>query len=154
MQRAVRWLRARLLRRLPPATGGNRLLVYVASNLPGGVGCASLRPLCHVVEGVANCSDASALLGLGDLPEWRALLSHGVSAPNAALLLDVAISSSAGRGFFSTSKFCGPAGFRRSTFSEAVAVRWAQQRGAAPLCAHAMERALLEGMAAHGSFVY
>ena len=75
----------------------------------------------------------------------------------AALLLDQAIGASAERGFFSTSKFCGPAGFRRSTFSEAIALRWQQRRRGAPappLCAHALERALLQGRAARGEYVY
>ena len=37
-----------------------------------------------------------------------------------------------GRGFFATSRFCGPAGFRRSTFSEAIALRWQLQRQVVP----------------------
>ena len=66
------------------------------------------------------------------------------------------VSASAGRGFFATSKFCGPAGFRRSTFSEGIALRWAMVHGGgdAPLCAHAMQHALLQGMAPHGAQVY
>ena len=34
------------------------------------------------------------------------------------MLVEQSLCAAAGRGFFSTSKFCGPAGFRRSTFSE------------------------------------
>lgn len=94
--------------------------------------------------------------------EWRQLLrTSGLSAGTAALLVDQAIAASAGRGFFSTSKFCGPPGFRRSTFSEGIALRWQQQRRRAaseepppPLCAHAMEHALLQGRAARGDRVY
>ena len=69
--------------------------------------------------------------------------------------VEQSLCAAAGRGFFSTSKFCGPAGFRRSTFSEGIALRWATQHGGgAPLCAHAMEHALTQGMAAHGAQVY
>ena len=64
------------------------------------------------------------------------------------------LATAAGRGFYSTSKFCGPPGFRRSTFSEGIALRWQMQRGQRPLCTHGMESALLKGASAHGAFVY
>lgn len=77
-------------------------------------------------------------------------LSHGT----ASMLLEQSICALAGRGFFSTSKFCGPPGFRRSTFSEGIALRWQQSHGSEPLCAKALEHALMQGWAAHGAFVY
>ena len=138
----------------------------MASNVPDGVRSALLGPLCGpptADTATYNCSDLGSL-GAFSMPEWHDLVqtssgdgsASGVSSGTAALLLDQAISSAANRGFFSTSKFCGPPGFRKSTFSEAIALQWQQLHGAGkqPLCAHAMEKALLQGRAAHGEFVY
>ena len=140
-------------KRLPAGCCG----LYVATNVPGGVRSDWLAPLCDASLGGFNCSD-QATLGVASSNAWRALLREsGLSASTAALLLDQAIGASAERGFFSTSKFCGPAGFRRSTFSEGIALRWQQRRRGAqapPLCAHALERALLQGRAARGEHVY
>ena len=170
----VRWLGARLRKRLRPGCCD----LFVASNVPGGVASPRLAPLCEGRARVANCTDIRSL-GVSGLPEWSELLgdrggeagagagaraSGSASAGDesaaplaeatATLLTEQAIGAAAGRGFFSTSKFCGPAGFRRSTFSEGIALRWGQRRGAAPLCANAAEHALLRGMAAHGEHVY
>ena len=74
--------------------------------------------------------------------------------------LEVAIAAAAPRGFFATSKFCGPAGYRRSTLSEAIAQRWQVVRealtgeAAQPLCANSIEAALMQGLTAHGALVY
>ena len=110
--------------------------------------------LCAAADGY-NCTDLGSL-GLAATPAWRTLLARAnLSAATASMLVEQSLSAAAGRGFFSTSKFCGPAGFRRSTFSEGIALRWATQHGGgAPLCAHAMEHALTQGMAAHGAQVY
>ena len=78
-----------------------------------------LAPLCSAEEDGFNCSDLGAL-HLPATPAWQALLSRAnLSAATAAMLVEQSLCAAAGRGFFSTSKFCGPAGFRRSTFSEA-----------------------------------
>ena len=158
----VAWLRRRLSQRLPRGCG-----LFVATNLADGARAPGLAPLCASAASDAagtsggggdgagfNCSDLQTL-GAKATPAWRALLGRSnLSEPTAALLLEQAVSSLAGRGFFATSKFCGPAGFRRSTFSEGVALRWAVQHDDAPLCAHAMQHALLQGMAPHGAQVY
>lgn len=166
----LRWLRSRIVNRLATRQGAERaagsVSVFVASNVPGGVRSAALAPLCSGATGL-NCSDQGTLR-LRETKEFVDLLVESVGgtvaqsgasrgeldAGTAALLLDQAVSAAAGQGFFSASKYCGPAGHRRSTFSEAIALRWAQLHGAQPLCAHAMEHALLKGWAAHGSFVY
>lgn len=155
LHREVRWLKTRLSRRLQPAGCCG---LYVATNLQGGVRAPALASLCAPAEPRAyNCSDL-ATVGATLTPEFRALLDAGrLSAGTATLLLEQALSAAAGRGFFSTSKFCGPPGFRKSTFSEGIALRWQLRHageGATPLCAHAMEHALLQGRAAHGDHVY
>jgi len=135
----------------------------VATNLPEGAASTLLAPLCAAGRPNAfNCSDLSTLGARATL-EWRALLrgtqasgpASPLSAATAALLVEQQIGASAGRGFFSTSKFCGPPGYRRSTFSEGIALRWQLRQGKnRSLCAHAMENALLQGKAAHAEFVY
>ena len=145
----VAWLRKRLFQRLPRGCS-----LFVASNLRQGARHAGLAPLC-TAEDSFNCSDLASL-NLQATPAWQALLSRAnLSTATASMLVEQSLSAAAGRGFFSTSKFCGPAGFRRSTFSEGVALRWAMQHGGStPLCAHAMERALAQGLTAHGAQVY
>ena len=161
--REVGWLTVRLGKRLAPGCCG----LYVATNLPGGVRSSLLAGLCAGAHcagarcaGVQppayayDCSDQTTL-GVRRLPEWAELLaSSRLSEETASLLIDQALGAAAGRGFFSTSKFCGPPGFRRSTFSEGIALRWQQRRNGSPLCAHAMEHALARGWAAHGELVY
>ena len=145
----VAWLRKRLFQRLPRGCS-----LFVASNLHQGTRHAGLAPLCSA-EDSFNCSDLASL-NLQASPAWQALLSRAnLSTATASMLVEQSLCAAAGRGFFSTSKFCGPAGFRRSTFSEGVALRWATQHGGStPLCAHAMERALTQGLTAHGAQVY
>ena len=145
----VAWLRKRLFQRLPRGCS-----LFVASNLHQGAQHAGLAPLCSA-EDRFNCSDLASL-NLRATPAWQALLSRAnLSTATASMLVEQSLCAAAGRGFFSTSKFCGPAGFRRSTFSEGVALRWAMQHGGStPLCAHAMERALTQGLTAHGAQVY
>jgi len=110
-----------------------------------------LRQLCG---GSFNCTDASAL-GLRETPEWREMLTTtGFSQGTASLLVEQSIAALAGRGFFATSKFCGPPGYRRSTFSEDIALRWQTQHEGAPLCARGLEHSLLKGMVPHGASVY
>ena len=149
LAREIGWLSTRLAKRLPVVARSN---LFVASNIPDGVHSALLAPLCATSY---TCADQSTL-NVSELPEWSAmLLATGLSAASASLFLDLAIGAAAPRGFFSTSKFCGPAGFRKSTFSEALALRWQQSHAPQQsLCAHAMEHALLQGRAAHGDYVY
>jgi hypothetical protein len=151
LDREVRWLGTRLATRVPAGC----CALYVATNAPDGVRSPLLASLCAGGSRAYNCSDLSTL-GATRLPEWRELLRGATLSPGtAALLVDQAIGAAAGRGFFSTSKFCGPAGFRKSTFSESIALRWQQGHSTgAPLCAHAMERSLLLGKTAHGEHVY
>ena len=163
----LQWLNTRLGKRLPRG----RSHVYVATNAPGGVRSPLLTPLCGGATRGAGASTSLVCFDLTTLnatrtSEWGALIERtvtraskvmgGVSSATAALLLDQAIGAQARLGFFSTSKFCGPAGFRKSTFSEGIALRWQQRHraGQPPLCAHAMERALLQGRVAHGDLVY
>ena len=144
----LRWLRARAQKRL--AVGSS---LYIASNVPMGVRSAALAPLCSG-RGSFNCSDQGTLHAQ-ETQTWRSLVgSLELLAGTLALALDQLLCASAARGFFSTSKFCGPPGFRRSTFSEGIALRWQLQHGKAPLCAHGMELSLLKGASAHGAFVY
>ena len=165
LMREIEWLRARLAARLTPRGCCG---LYVATNVLGGTRSTPLAPLCSngamarsastsassVDVGAFNCSDLNTL-GVSSSPQWRSMINvTGLSFGTAAVLLDQAIGASAGRGFYATSKFCGPPGFRRSTFSEGIALRWAQEHGHPPLCAHAIENALPKGMAAHGTFVY
>jgi hypothetical protein len=162
--RAVAWLRTRLRARLGPGP----CQLYVATNMPAGARGVGLAPLCatpaaspaELSKGLqtggagCNCTDYH-ILDVERGPAWPALLNRTRLSPqSAALLVDQGVCASAARGFFATSKFCGPVGFRRSTFSEAIALRWQLQREEQPLCAHAMEHALLRGMAAHGDHVY
>ena len=158
------WLHTRLRARLGPGP----CQLYVATNLPAGARSVGLAPLCassaaspaELSRGLqtggagCNCTD-QRMLDLQRGPAWSVLLNRTRLSPqSAAMLVDQSLCASAGRGFFATSKFCGPVGFRRSTFSEAIALRWQQQLGDKPLCANAMEHALLQGMAAHGDHVY
>ena len=179
LRKEIAWVRGRLTKR------ASRAALFVATNVPSGVRSPLLGELCaqnrggvegqqqHDAHGheLRQCSDLASL-GVLDSTEWQALRggrdggaasgggASGVtggrlSAGTAAMLVEQAVGAAAPRGFFSTSKFCGPPGFRRSTFSEGIALRWAQQHGPAPpLCAHAMEHALPKGMAAHSTFVY
>jgi hypothetical protein len=166
--RELHWLRVRLSKRLAPVAhshvyGGD---LYVASNAAKGSRSPLLAPLCRGVAGSVDddnytagrfsCTDFVSL-GIPNLPEWHRLLHESsLSAASAALLVDQQVAAAATAGFFSTSKFCGPAGYRKSTFSEGIALRWQLQHhdGDPPLCAHAMEYALLQGKAAHSVHVY
>ena len=162
IHRMVTWLHTRLRARL----GAGPCQLYVATNLPGGARSPAIAPLCaalttkdpmrlgRLAEGGCTCTDQQAM-NLQEGPAWSLLLNKtGLSSQSAAMLIDQSVSAAAGRGFFSTSKFCGPAGFRRSTFSEAIALRWQHERADKPLCSNSMEHALLQGMAAHGNHVY
>ncbi|KAL1527731.1 hypothetical protein AB1Y20_009116 [Prymnesium parvum] len=145
----LRWLKARLRRRLPAGCCS----LFVASNAPGGVHSPWLAPICAEDSGY-RCHDQSTL-GLRGSDVWRSLLTADVlSEETLIMVFDQLLAAAAGRGFFSTSKFCGPPGYRRSTFSEGIALRWQLQRGQPPLCAHGMESALLRGASSHGAFVY
>mmetsp|Transcript_49859 Transcript_49859/g.108007 ORF Transcript_49859/g.108007 Transcript_49859/m.108007 type:complete len:268 (+) Transcript_49859:112-915(+) len=123
-----------------------------------GVRSPSLTPLCAAAAAAAslrlNCSDLTSL-GTRAQQTLRALVARtSLASASAAMLLDQGICATAGLGFFSTSKFCGPAGFRRSTFSESIANRWLHLHNGKPLCANALEHALMQGWTPHGAFVY
>ena len=166
--RSIHWLRMRMKARLKPA---NCCRVYLATNVPGGSRSPLFSQLCrrdsspdslHGAEPKDigddfDCFDQGTL-GVRRLPEWKRLRdATSLSEKSIGLLVDQALGAAANRGFFSTSKFCGPPTFRRSTFSEGIALRWQMQHrpmAAGPLCKHAMERALLKGHTARGAHVF
>ena len=179
LSKELRWLSVRLSKRLHGPSLPHHL--YIATNIQGGVNSDLLAPLCGaqgiVAGGITttgttamrdreprrkaaipptfNCSDLNTL---GGLPQ-QANQQYHLSTGTASLLIDQAIASRAARGFYSTSKFCGPPGFRKSTFSEGIALRWqllhaGSGMSSKPLCAHAMEYALLQGKTARGEYVY
>lgn len=155
MLRDVAWLQSRIVHRLTRGSRGAGASLFVATNAPGGVRSPLLSGLCKLF----NCTDLAALeAGTGTTAKSSELLegsSSWLSRGTVAMLVEQGVSAAAPRGFFATSKFCGPAGYRRSTFSEAIALRWAlRYQPATPLCAHAMQHALIKGMAAHSTFVY
>lgn len=164
---SVTWLKRRLLKRAPPDT----VSLFIATNLPNGARSAELEPLCttpaanggreggkhgkrRLMRGLYNCTDVHSLRLSSQSSIWSPLARTSLSEGSATLAVEMVIAASAPKGFFSTSKFCGPVGYRRSTLSESIAQRWAVEHDADVLCANALEYALMQGMTAHGSQVY